>query len=52
MTKQEIDSKNNSRGYSSTHEKLIPIALTLLVVIFIGMLVLAAGIAMGWIHAG
>lgn len=50
MTKQEIDSKSNTRGYSSAHEKLIPIAITLLVVIFTGMLVLAAGIGMGWIN--
>ncbi len=52
MSKEELEHKPQSRGYSPTHEKVIPIAIGILVVIAIGMLILAAAIALGWIPTG
>ena len=39
---------NKDRGYTQAHEKWIPIAIGIFVVIAIGMLVLAAAIALGY----
>lgn len=52
MTKQEVERKPEIRGYSSAHEKIIPIAIGILVVIALGMLILAVAIALGWIATG
>lgn len=52
MTNQEKQNNQPTRGYNVVHEKMIPIAITVLVLIAVGMIVLAVGIGTGWIYAG
>lgn len=52
MTNQEKQNNQSTRGYSAAYEKMIPIAITVLVLIAVGMIVLAVGIGTGWIQAG
>ncbi len=49
MTNETKFSKNSERSYSPFYEKIIPVAITTIVIIIIGMLVLTLGIALGFI---
>jgi cell division protein FtsN len=47
MTENENVGKTTERSYPVVYEKLIPIAIGVIVVLIIGMLALAVGIATG-----
>jgi hypothetical protein len=52
MTDQEKVVETKERNYPSVYEKLIPIAIGVIVFLIVGMLVLTIGIATGVINAG
>ncbi|MEJ2484095.1 MAG: hypothetical protein P8Y72_12005 [Anaerolineales bacterium] len=52
MTKETKISKNSERSFSPFYEKIIPVAITTIVIIITGMLVLTLGIALGLIPTG
>ena len=47
MTSEQTSDPTNTRGYKPSHEKWIPAAIILLVLISIGMIALAVVIALG-----
>lgn len=49
MTEKRAEKPESPRGYSPMYEKLIPAAVIFLILIAVGMLVLAGGIALGLI---
>ena len=52
MSSENQESKDKVRGYSPVYEKVIPIAIAVIVVIIAGMLILTLGIALGLIQTG
>lgn len=48
MSEPSAKKEPKNRGYSAAHEKWIPIVIGLFVIIAIGMLILAAAIALGY----
>ena len=49
MTEKRPEKPENTRGYTSLHEKWIPAAVIVLVLIAVGILILAGAIALGMI---
>ena len=52
MTKNEPIIKTTERSYPKVYEKLIPVAIGVIVLLIIGMLALAVAIATGGIPSG
>jgi hypothetical protein len=49
MTEKRPDQPEHPRGYTPIYEKLIPAVVIILILVSVGMLVLAGGIALGLI---
>jgi hypothetical protein len=52
LAKKEEVGKTKNRSYPAVYEKVLPIAMGILVILFVGMLAVAIGIATGLINAG
>ena len=52
MTEEEKVIMSKERSYPAIYEKVIPIAIGVIVILIVGILVYAIGIATGLINAG